>query len=167
MIGIRFLIQGLTQFLNRLKLMQDTKRMLPLAEASARRLEKIFREATPTANPRDFDPRRGALKAAWKGSAAVLPQSRVAVDIVNLDPRARQIWPLLVKGTSAHPIHARSARYLVFQQRDRSMFVGKKVSHPGFQPKVDTRRLVAQVNTETARLKKAIITLYTSGKSTP
>jgi hypothetical protein len=164
--GVSIDIKGETEVRARLTQMFDMKRLLPVSDESAKRLVKIFTQLTPISKDPDVDPQRGNLRKSWKGEAGMNPRANeLLVFIRNLDPRARTVWPMLLFGTRPHVIKAKRFPFLTFTQRDRTTFVGTSVFHPGFRPKVDERRLAAQVNSEVTRLKRAITAILISGRS--
>jgi hypothetical protein len=91
-------------------------------------------------------------------------RKQLQIHIYNVDPRARRVWPILLFGSRPHKIKAKRAKFLVFLQRNRQMFVGPQVKHPGTKPKIEQRVLQNRVHQEISRLKQTIQATLLSGK---
>jgi len=142
----------------------SAKRLQAAGDEAAKRLEKVFREMTPVSKDPDVDPKRGDLQKSWQGVSSLSSmKNELDIQVRNTDPRARQVWPILLFGQRSHPIKIRNRRFLVFLMRNRQTFVGKSVRHPGSQPKIEERIMTARVNAEVNHLKQRILTILKTG----
>jgi hypothetical protein len=156
MIGLQVSISDAKGFINHVKGLFSPQRLLPPAQRSALRLQKVFVDLTPVSKEPDVDPFRGLLKRGWKGEVVSdSRQNRLLILVENRDPRAKTLWPMLLRGTHAHPIHARH-KALSFILRSGEPFIGPFVHHPGFPAKVDSRALTQSIAHEMTWLKGAL-----------